>query len=173
MDGSSPPISLLSDLYPSLSELGSRRHTRTYSARPGSRFGVARQNRCLRMFRRWHLRIGKKRGLLVGKTKRSKGTKIMAIAAGHSLPVAVCVICIASASPHGVTLVKELLKDRCLGRRPKRLIGDKAYDSHALDELLWAWLHNFRRLVVPWDRTPGNFLGFIYLGCILILLRRL
>ena len=83
-----------------------------------------------------------KKGLLVGKTKRSKGTKIMAIAAGHSLPVAVCVICIASASPHGVTLVKELLKDRCMGRRPKRLIGDKAYDSHALDELLWAWLHN-------------------------------
>lgn len=39
-------------------------------------------------------------------------------------------------------------------------------------ERLFAWLHNFRRLVVRWERYPENFLGFIQLGCILILLRR-
>lgn len=39
-------------------------------------------------------------------------------------------------------------------------------------ERLFAWLHNFRRLVVRWDRYPENFLGFVHLGCILILLRR-
>lgn len=39
-------------------------------------------------------------------------------------------------------------------------------------ERLFAWLHNFRRLVVRWERYPENFLGFIHLACILILLRR-
>ena len=92
---------------------------------------------------------------------------------------------------------------------PRRLIGDKAYDSDGLDrellaagieliaphrahrrqpsgdgrqlrryrrcwkvERLFAGLHNFRRLVVRWERYPENFLGFVHLACILILLRR-
>jgi hypothetical protein len=42
----------------------------------------------------------------VGKTKRGKGTKIMAIAAGNSVPVAVT---IDSASPHESILVDETL----------------------------------------------------------------
>jgi len=37
----------------------------------------------------------------VGKTKRGKGTKIMAVADRHGLPVAVCV---ESATPHEVKL---------------------------------------------------------------------
>lgn len=39
-------------------------------------------------------------------------------------------------------------------------------------ERLFAWPHNFRRLVVRWERYPENFLGFVHLACILILLRR-
>ncbi len=39
-------------------------------------------------------------------------------------------------------------------------------------ERLFAWLHNFRRLVVRWERYPENFLGFVHLAGILILLRR-
>jgi transposase len=39
-------------------------------------------------------------------------------------------------------------------------------------ERLFAWLHNFRRLVNRWEYDVGNFLGFVQLGCILILLRR-
>jgi transposase len=39
-------------------------------------------------------------------------------------------------------------------------------------ERLFAWLGNFRRLVVRYERHARNFLGFVYLGCILILLRR-
>jgi len=70
---------------------------------------------------------------LVGKTKRGKGTKILAIAVRSGLPVA---LCIASASPHEVTLVEELLLDRATGRKPERLISDKAYDSKALDQRL-------------------------------------
>ncbi len=39
-------------------------------------------------------------------------------------------------------------------------------------ERLFAWLQNFRRLVVRYEYHVQNFLGFVYLGCILILLRR-
>jgi len=39
-------------------------------------------------------------------------------------------------------------------------------------ELLFAWLQNFRRLVVRCEYHLENFLGFVHLGCIFILLRR-
>lgn len=38
-------------------------------------------------------------------------------------------------------------------------------------ERLFAWLHNFRRLVTRWEYYEANFLGLVQLGCILILLR--
>ena len=37
---------------------------------------------------------------------------------------------------------------------------------------LFAWLGNFRRLVVRHERRADNFLGFVHLGCIVILLGR-
>lgn len=40
-------------------------------------------------------------------------------------------------------------------------------------ERLFAWLYNFRRLVVRWDRNPDNYLAFLQLGCALILLRHI
>jgi transposase len=40
-------------------------------------------------------------------------------------------------------------------------------------ERLFAWLHNFRRLVVRWEYHAENFLGFLHLGCAIILLRHL
>jgi len=39
-------------------------------------------------------------------------------------------------------------------------------------ERLFAWLGNFRRLVVRYERHSWNYLGFVHLGCILILLKR-
>lgn len=39
-------------------------------------------------------------------------------------------------------------------------------------ERLFAWLSNFRRLVVRWERHSDNFLGFLQLGCAIILMRR-
>jgi transposase len=39
-------------------------------------------------------------------------------------------------------------------------------------ERLFAWLHNFRRLVVRYEYHAVNFLGMLQLGCILILLKR-
>jgi transposase len=91
------------------------------------------------------------------------------------------------------------------------LIGDKAYDSDALDaelaawgieliaphranrvrpqtqdgrplrryhrrwkmERLMAWLQNYRRVLVRWEYHLENFLGFVQLACVLILLRHL
>jgi transposase len=39
-------------------------------------------------------------------------------------------------------------------------------------ERLFAWLGNFRRLVVRYERHALNYLGFVHLACILILLRQ-
>ncbi len=71
----------------------------------------------------------------MGKTKRGKGTKIMAIADRSGLPLSVH---IESASPHEVTLVERTLEARFVVPAPQRLIGDKAYDSDPLDATLKA-----------------------------------
>jgi transposase len=143
----------------------------------------------------------------VGKTKRGKGTKIMAFSDGSSVPLALHA---ESASPHEVSLVEATLASAFLKEKPERLIGDKAYDSDPLDESLqergiemiaphrknrkkkmtqdgrklrrykrrwkierlFAWLQNFRRLVVRYEYKDQNFLGMAPLGCIVILLRK-
>ena len=75
----------------------------------------------------------KKGGAGVGKTKRGKGTKIMAVADGTGLPVAVCA---ESATPHEVTLVQQTLSELFIAEPIERLIGDNAYDSDRLDREL-------------------------------------
>ena len=40
-------------------------------------------------------------------------------------------------------------------------------------EGLFAWLHNFRRIVMRWEYYPENSLGMIQLACAIILLRHL
>ena len=40
-------------------------------------------------------------------------------------------------------------------------------------ERLFAWLANFRRLVVRYEYHSENYLGFLHLGCAVILLRYL
>jgi transposase len=154
---------------------------------------------------RWFVQLRKKKGLRVGKTKRGKGTKIMAITDSHGLPVAVG---IESASPHEVTLVEDTLDKLLTESQPERLIGDKAYDSDELDaklekrgiemiapnrenrrvetqdkrplrrykrrwkvERFFAWLHNFRRLITRFEMYSFNFRGFLYMGCMVILMR--
>ncbi len=143
----------------------------------------------------------------MGKTKRGKGTKLMAVADRAGLPLAVHAT---SASPHEVTLVEPTLTSRFIDDSPQRLVGDRAYDSDPLDERLksqgiemiaphrrgrkraktqdgrplrrykrrwkiermFAWLGNYRRLVVRYEHHLNNYLGFIHLGCILLLLKR-
>jgi transposase len=38
-------------------------------------------------------------------------------------------------------------------------------------ENLFAWLKQFRRINTRWDRKAENFLGFLHLGCMVVLLR--
>jgi transposase len=68
-----------------------------------------------------------------GPTRRGKGSKIMAICDRHGLPVAVHV---ASASPYEPHLVPATLDARFFADLPPRLIGDRGYDSDALDRML-------------------------------------
>jgi transposase len=85
------------------------------------------------MLYRRHLCGGKKRGHKVGTTKRGKGTKLMVITDAHGLPLAVHT---AAASPHEITLVETTLAETLTLGRPRRLIGDRAYDSDPLDQAL-------------------------------------
>ena len=59
----------------------------------------------------------------------------MAVADRSGLPLAVHT---AGASPHEVILVEETLKAGFNQQKPKRLIGDRAYDSDPLDAQLEA-----------------------------------
>jgi transposase len=40
-------------------------------------------------------------------------------------------------------------------------------------ERLFAWMHTFRRLVTRWEYHIENFLGFVQLACVYMLLRYL
>jgi transposase len=74
---------------------------------------------------------GAKKGVsAVAPTKRGQGTKILILADGHSLPLAVS---IESASPHESQLVEGLLGHSFLDALPARIIGDRAYDSDHSD----------------------------------------
>jgi transposase len=89
----------------------------------------------------------KQGGACVGKTKRGKGSKIMAIADRQGLPIAVHV---ESATPHEVTLVHATLATRFVRPLPTRLIGDNAYESDRLDAAL---AQRGVELIAPHRRT--------------------
>jgi transposase len=199
-------LSNLSSTLPTVAALGA---VRAFAANTGRRPTRPREARSERSLHRRQLQFGEKRGSGVGPTKRGKGSKIMAIADRHGLPVAVHVV---SASPNEATLVEPTLQRRFLRETPKRLIGDKAYDSDPLDqrvreqvgveliaphrcnrsrpitqdgralrryrrrwkiERLFAWFHNYRRIVIRWEYYSENFLGMVQLACAVILLRHL
>ena len=80
-----------------------------------------------------------KRGLKVGQTKRANGTRIMAVADRHGLPVLVCV---ESATPHEVDASHFPLLQMVVPDAPQNVIGDNAYDSDHLDAELIRALEN-------------------------------
>jgi len=206
---SASSLSALSNLSSTLPTVAAFRAAHPFTAETGRRLTRPREARSERILHRRQLQFGEKRGSGVGPTKRGKGSKIMAIADRHGLPVAVHV---ASASPNEATLVEPTLQRRFLRETPERLIGDKAYDSDPLDqrirehlrvemiaphrwnrsrpvtqdgralrryrrrwkiERLFAWFHNYRRIVIRWEYYPENFLGMVQLACVVILLRHL
>jgi transposase len=70
----------------------------------------------------------------IGKTRRGKGVKILAIVDRHGLPLSVSTH---AANHHEVTLVQLSFEFYMIeAAKPENLIGDKAYDSDALDEEL-------------------------------------
>jgi hypothetical protein len=72
-----------------------------------------------------------KKGGKVGKTKRGKGTKVIAVADRNGLPVSVCA---ESATPHEVKLAMPTLLRMVIPDAPQNLIGDNAYDSTTLTQ---------------------------------------
>ena len=59
-------------------------------------------------------------------------------------------------------------------KKPKTQDGRKLrrYKRRWKVERLFAWLGNFRRLVVRYEHKLDNYKAFVKLGCIIILLRR-
>jgi len=51
------------------------------------------------------------------------------------------------------------------------VVPTPAYGTERKVERLFAWLHNFRRLVVRYEFHVESFLSMSQLGCIVILLR--
>lgn len=58
-------------------------------------------------------------------------------------------------------------------KKPRTQDGRKLrrYKQRRKIERLFAWLHNFRRTAMRFDFHDENYLGFVHLGCIRILLR--
>jgi transposase len=69
----------------------------------------------------------------------------------------------------GIELIAPHLSSRRLKTQDGRPL--RRYKRRWLVERLFAWLQNYRRLVTRWERHAENFLGFLRLGCICILLR--
>jgi transposase len=65
-------------------------------------------------------------------------------------------------APHKANRKRAQTQDGRVLRRYKR--GWKV-------ERLFAWLQNFRRILVRYEYHDENYLGFVHLGCILILLK--
>ena len=59
-------------------------------------------------------------------------------------------------------------------KKPKRQDGRKLrrYRRRWIVERTIAWLHNFRRIVVRWDRHVNIYKAFIHVACIMILVKR-
>ena len=70
--------------------------------------------------------------------------------------------------------VEMIAPHRANRRKPKTQDGRtlRRYTKRWKVERLFAWLQNFRRLVVRYEYHPENFLAMVQLGCVVILLRR-
>jgi transposase len=78
------------------------------------------------------------------------------------LDEAMAAIDIEMIAPHKSNRKKTKTQD---GRKLRR------YKRRWKVERLFAWLQNYRRILVRYEYHDDNYLGFVHLGCILILLR--
>jgi transposase len=70
----------------------------------------------------------------------------------------------------GIELIAPNRKNRGKTQDGRKL---RRYARRWKVERLFAWLQNFRRLVVRYEYHGDNFEAFVHLGCIVILLRHL
>ena len=144
----------------------------------------------------------------IGLTRVGKGVKIMVLVDAQGLPAAVNTASANQAESH---LAQRLFDFMIPATLPERVVGDKAYDSDALDQILsepgidliaphrsnrrpenktqdgrplrrykrrWtvertiAWLQNYRRLCIRWERSAALFQAFLHFSCTLLLLRQ-
>jgi transposase len=71
----------------------------------------------------------------------------------------------------------ELIAPKRSGPHPSNRKQDgrslRRYGRRWKVERLFAWLKRWRRLCTRWDYKAENFLGFLHLGCVILLLRKL
>lgn len=70
----------------------------------------------------------------------------------------------------------ELIAPKRVGRGASRRKQDgrplRRYRRRWKVERLFAWLKRYRRIALRWEYKAENFLGFVHLGCLVILLRQ-
>jgi transposase len=76
----------------------------------------------------------------------------------------------ATLAAQGVEMIAPHRRNR---KKPKTQDGRKLrrYKRRWKIERLFAWLGNFRRLVTRYEHKVENYLAFVKLGCIIVLLR--
>lgn len=70
----------------------------------------------------------------------------------------------------------ELIAPKRGGKRPSRRKHDgrsmRRYRRRWKVERLFAWLKRWRRIATRWEHKAENFLAFVQLGCVILLLRK-
>ena len=117
---------------------------------------------------RRQLRPGKKGGEEVGLTKVGKGTKRMPVD-GNGILLA---LSISRASKAEVKLAQETLERVRVPRRSRK--GRRKWADEYKKRWRWrgrpAWLGNFRRPVVRWERLAMMYEALCILACIIIII---
>ena len=111
-----------------------------------------------------------KKGEEVGLTEVGKGMKRMLVVDGNGIPLAPS---ISRAGRAEVGLAQETLERVPRRSRKGRRKWADEYKKRWRVERTFAWLDNFRRLVVRWERLAMMYEAFCILACIIICLREL
>jgi transposase len=71
---------------------------------------------------------------------------------------------------YGIEMIVPNRRNRNRSQDGRRL---RRYRRRWKVERLFAWMHNFRRVVTRWEYHVENFLGFVHLACLHMLLKHL
>ena len=71
---------------------------------------------------------------------------------------------------YGIEMIAPNRRNRSRSQDGRQL---RRYRRRWKVERLFAWMHSFRRLVTRWEYHVENFLGFVHLACLHMLLRHL